>query len=364
MTDGGATRLQGGRRTDAAEKGQWELRESLNSRIGELEAQFRAKAERGQISPEDRPLAAQAHAELEAARETLRHDHHRRLPAAHLAVAQTHFDVAHNLLLRLSSNDEISSMMPGLMAFVREHLPVNDERRVQFEEIALSVRSGASLQEPQREIVFDSVAVARQAHLQEKLRVRSFTYVLYGMAAALSLLAVLVGIFGVLAPETVPLCFRPEGVGIVCPTGSDPSEQAQRGADIDDLQAQVASPWDYLVVEFIGILAAAVAAAASLRRIRGTSTPYNVPVALGLLKLPTGALTAVLGLLLMRGEFVPGLQALNSSAQIIAWAIIFGYAQQLFTKFVDNQAQTVLNSVGGPNNMRAKPVRDPQVPAG
>ena len=33
----------------------------------------------------------------------------------------------------------------------------------------------------------------------------------------------------------------------------------------------------------------------------------------------------------MRGEFVPGLSALDSPAQIIAWAILFGYAQQLFT---------------------------------
>ncbi|MEN8655454.1 hypothetical protein ABCR94_33980 [Streptomyces sp. 21So2-11] len=67
-----------------------------------------------------------------------------------------------------------------------------------------------------------------------------------------------------------------------------------------------------------------------------------------MLKLPTGALTAPLGLLLMRGEFIPGLSALDSSAQIIAWAVIFGYAQPLFTRFVDNQAQAVLNSVGGP----------------
>jgi hypothetical protein len=31
--------------------------------------------------------------------------------------------------------------------------------------------------------------------------------------------------------------------------------------------------------------------------------------------------------------------------EILAWAIIFGYAQQLFTRLVDQQGQTVLNSV-------------------
>jgi hypothetical protein len=54
-----------------------------------------------------------------------------------------------------------------------------------------------------------------------------------------------------------------------------------------------------------------------------------------------------LGLLLMRGEFIPGLTSLDSSGQILAWAIIFGYAQQLLTGFIDRQAQDVLRIAGG-----------------
>jgi hypothetical protein len=88
-----------------------------------------------------------------------------------------------------------------------------------------------------------------------------------------------------------------------------------------------------------------VAAATALRSIRGSSEPYGLPVALATLKLPMGAVTAFLGLLLMRGQFVPGLSALDTSAQILAWALVFGYAQQLFTRFVDQQAHTVLDTV-------------------
>ena len=47
----------------------------------------------------------------------------------------------------------------------------------------------------------------------------------------------------------------------------------------------------------------------------------------------------------MRGQFVPGLSALDTSAQILAWALVFGYAQQLFTRLVDRQGQAVLDSV-------------------
>jgi hypothetical protein len=73
------------------------------------------------------------------------------------------------------------------------------------------------------------------------------------------------------------------------------------------------------------------------------------------LKLPTGAITALLGLLLVRGQFVPGLTALDTSAQILAWALIFGYAQQLFTRLVDQQGQTVLDSVRGADRAQPDP---------
>ncbi|MFD3525005.1 hypothetical protein [Streptomyces sp. NPDC058653] len=347
------------------ERGSWELKESLCSRVSELEALLETRAGQGQVPAAVQPLAAQAFKELKEAREQLHHDHLRQHPAAHLAVAQTHYDAAHNLMLRLSPLDDVKAMLSGLVAYVREHLPVTDERRVQVEEIALSVRAGGILDDVQREVLVDAMTVARQGHLKEALRVRSFAYIVYGMAAVLAVVAILVGLLGGLSPRTVPLCFNPERMGVVCPTASADGGGGgpEAPGDVDDLYATVASRWDYLVVEFVGLVAATVAAATSLRRIRGTSTPYNVPVALALLKLPTGALTAVLGLLLMRGEFVPGLQALDSSAQIIAWAAIFGYAQQLFTVFVDNQGQSVLNSVGGPTKQAGKRKRDSQTPA-
>ena len=62
-----------------------------------------------------------------------------------------------------------------------------------------------------------------------------------------------------------------------------------------------------MLVEFIGMCAAAVAGAISLRHIQGTATPYMVPMVLMLLRLPLGALSALLGIILIRGEFVPGL---------------------------------------------------------
>jgi hypothetical protein len=108
-------------------------------------------------------------------------------------------------------------------------------------------------------------------------------------------------------------------------------------------------------VELLGLTAAAVATAAAIRRLKGSSERYGLPVALAALKLPTGAITAFLGLLLMRGQFVPGLSALDTSAQILAWALVFGYAQQLFTRLVDQQGQAVADNVRHADNPRRSP---------
>jgi hypothetical protein len=86
---------------------------------------------------------------------------------------------------------------------------------------------------------------------------------------------------------------------------------------------------------------------------RGLQVRKQPPVLLALLKLPMGAITAFLGLLLVRGQVIPGLSALDTPAQILSWALVFGFAQQLFTRMVDQQGQTVLNSAratrGSPN---------------
>ena len=70
-----------------------------------------------------------------------------------------------------------------------------------------------------------------------------------------------------------------------------------------------------------------------------------MPVALSLLKLPSGALTAIVGILLVRGEFIPGLSQLDNQPQILAHAFVFGVAQQIATRYVDDRAQMLLTTV-------------------
>jgi hypothetical protein len=221
--------------------------------------------------------------------------------------------------------------------------------------------------------IVTAVRGASSASLREQLRVRSFRNIVVVTTVFMTLLAVGVAVIGLARPTLIPLCFAPEESGqavVVCPTAqsarfsTSPQSDADAQSpvtpaplDVDDYVEETATRQDLLVVELIGLIAAAVAAAAAIRGIRGSSERYGLPVALAALKLPTGAVTAFLGLLLMRGQFVPGLSALDTSAQILAWALVFGYAQQLFTRLVDQQGQTVLDSVRGAD--KAQPSSSP-----
>jgi hypothetical protein len=330
-------------------------REDALARIAELEMlTIMARDRTDESDAVADEMAATIRRHLDTAKRTAEQPAGRKagLAGADVTRVLTNIHAAEADLLRLAPTDYLLGQLSTLQAYVREHLPARDPRRAQLEAI---VRSAAEdgLPQPHRGAV---IAAAREANAEarrEVTRVRSFRNVLLVTFVILTIAAIGVAVLGVVEPTAVPLCFQPDGK-VVCPTG----ESVAGDDDVDAVIARTVSGWDLALVELIGLLAAAVAAAFALRGIRGTTTPYGLPVALALLKLPTGALTAVLGLLLMRGQFVPGLSALDSSAQVLAWAIVFGYAQQLFTGLVDTQAQAVLDDVAGKS---ATPANEPPV---
>jgi hypothetical protein len=237
-------------------------------------------------------------------------------------------DAVETDLLRLAPLDYVRGQMPSLQAHVCRFLPKDDPRRLRLAAIARDAPH-KEITEIERDNVIAAFHAASSQRRRELIRLRSFRNVIVAATVLMLIVAVGLGVLGSARPDAIPLCFEPERGRQVCPTGSDPT------------------PTDVWLIQIVGLVAAGVAGAFSLRNIRGTSTPYSLPVALAALKLPTGAVTAVLGLLLMRGEFVPGLTALDNSAQIVSWAIVFGYSQQLFTRMVDEQASAVLQDVGG-----------------
>jgi hypothetical protein len=305
-------------------------------------------------------------------------------------------DAVEGELLRVAPSDYLVGEISSLLAHVQLHLRPDDPRRIRLEAIAervirddeglVNVRAPTTttdtessqasggmhngrhrpgrLTESDRQAIISAVRAASSESRWKVSRLRSFRNVIVISALVLAIAAIGMVVFAFRKPSALPICFTPSNV--VCTTSTTPvstgaqetagGQQSAAGqAKADKLMRDVASGWDIAVVELVGLIAAAIAAAAAVRNVQGTSTPYSLPVALAVLKLPTGALTALLGLLLMRGGFVPGLSALDSSAQIVAWALVFGYAQQLLTRLVDSRAQTVLEGAGGDTKSLAAP---------
>jgi hypothetical protein len=287
--------------------------------------------------------------------------------AAAVARVDSHLDAVDTSLLRIAPPSYVFGQLPGVLARVRRHLPEDDVRRVRVEHLAGASRTDDDLSETDRDLVVAAEHAASAGTRAEVARLRSFKNLLYGAAAVLAVVAIALGLFARAEPSALPLCFNPDG-HVVCPTsahaiggaaGDGGTAGAVPQARVDQAMREHAGRWDIPLVMGIGLLAAALAAATSLRNIRGTSTPYRLPVALAVLKLPTGALTAVVGLILMRGEFVPGLSALDTSGQIISWAVLLGYSQQLLTRFVDQRGQTVLDNFGRTASEKAEANRRP-----
>ncbi|MFB6849120.1 hypothetical protein ACFCXS_30295 [Streptomyces sp. NPDC056373] len=247
------------------------------------------------------------------------------------------------LLIQLVADEEAAGRASEVMALVQDHLDADDPRRAR---LALRIRpiTGGDITPADRDLMARALDAAYSTLDDELARVRSLRNILWAATVVVTLGVISLALYGWLSPGSLSLCFSPQGgsgdtVTVVCPT----AEHHNESADVDP--SRLAGATDILTVEIAGLAGAALTVIASLRRIRGTDSPYMLPLASAVLKLPTGALSAFLGLLLIRGAFVPGLSDLDSRAQVLAWAAAFGAAQHLVTRLVDDRAQMTLSEV-------------------
>lgn len=239
------------------------------------------------------------------------------------------------------AEEDIQAAVPGVLTRLQACLPADDRRRQRAEALFGSPDGQACGLAMRRAALRDAMQVSYDAADEQYSRVRSFRNVLITGTVLLSMLVLAVCMIGVWNPGVISLCSAPSQTNAtaaasvpqrVCPTSEMPGANAPSGGDV-------------AIVALMGVLGAALSSTLAVQKLRGTASPYSVPVALALFKLPAGALTAVAGLLLIKGDFVPGFSQLDSQGQILAYAIVFGVAQHLVTRFVDQRADDVLSNL-------------------
>jgi hypothetical protein len=252
-------------------------------------------------------------------------------------------------LVELLPPEDLDALTPSVLAKIAVCLPSDDVRRLKLERLA-NAQSDYQV-ERKRADLKQAMDVAYDASDQLHARVRGFRNVLISAGILIAVFMALLVFVVSRNPDAMPLCFTPTVTSpqtsesretrTVCPSSEEPEQQSTPNAQ----EGRGREPGDVMIVAGLGLLGGALAAAFAIRKIRGSSTPYGVPLALAWLKVPTGSLTAVSGILLLGGNFVPGLSELDSQRQILAYALVFGYAQQLATRFIDDRAQSLLDSV-------------------
>ena len=232
------------------------------------------------------------------------------------------------LLAKHLPDERVDAQLRSAMIRVRTTMPPTAKRREDLEErlaAAEAANDGGMLK---RWVLEKALEWSYATTDAQYARLRSFRNILSGVSIAVLCFSIGLAVMGLLWPETLQLCFAGT-TGRVCPTGAAPT------------------PKDALVIEVLGASGGALAAVLAVSKMQGTSTPYSVPLALAMLKLPFGALSALLGLLLIHGRFVPGLTDLDTSGQILAYAIVLGVAQQVVTALVDRRGQELLAGIPG-----------------
>jgi hypothetical protein len=264
-------------------------------------------------------------------------------------------------LAQLLPEDEIQARIPEALARLQT-MDVTDPRRLAAEK-QLALSSPKS----QRRAAFQSaVRIGFELTDQQHERLRGFRNIILIATVGLTVLVVAACLVGALRPDALPLCFGPPPAtapgqppapiqgpaGVACPSEEAPPTPGTK-------PRRLPAPGDVALVALLGMLGGGLSAAVAIRRLQGSSTPYDIPVALSLLKLPSGAVSALVGLLFVRGGFVPGLSQLDSQPQILAYAFLFGIAQQIVTRLVDQQAQDILTKVPSKEPTSAKPEPSP-----
>lgn len=184
----------------------------------------------------------------------------------------------------------------------------------------------------------------RAEDLQQS-QVRRFRNVLIGTFVGLFILVVVLALLGTAHPSYFPLCLQSaqkqgaQAVSAICPAGGSKASSA-----------------DLALVLLLGGVGATLAVALNLAGLKPAGVRYSLSVAQGLLKIAFGAITAMLGIIILSTQAtVSGI--LGSQAGLLTTAVVFGYSQQIFTRLIDRQANDLMNAAS--STTKASPAASP-----
>ena len=102
--------------------------------------------------------------------------------------------------------------------------------------------------------------------------------------------------------------------------------------------------WDLALVALVGAIGGMLALAFGLTNAEALPSRYDPKAWQVLLKPVAGSATALGGVLLLQSNLLISPSGTRSESVLLAYALLFGFSQQLFTQFVDKQAGKLIEA--------------------
>lgn len=296
------------------------------------------KAARGQIASQ----LSKAESYLDTRASPLTYARGTRLEGAWL-----HIHNANVAAVELMDSDELVAYSPQILALAEKHLkrgkPPAEEPTLTAIKVWHKARKSGETGDvalADRHALAHALKESYERVANEYHRLRRFqAAVIVGTVLVLMLVGGLIAL-GAKSPESVPLCFPDDSAIVSQPVGAG-APACPSGSHVTPGSADVAA------VALFGLLGAALV---GVRLIIRPSAASSVPMATtrwfqALLKVATGMLTAILGLLFLRAGVVPGFTQVDTQSQILVYAVVFGASQELITRLVDQRSNHLLAAV-------------------
>lgn len=245
--------------------------------------------------------------------------------------AWTNIHAAHARLVELATGSQSAALVPEVREAATSYLPKSHSCHARLAKLVEPV------DESEREFLSNTLNSAYAANAESYTRLRRYRNILLGWSLLFAGLALVLSVLGMAKPSVLSVCFPmasstqsdAEGkkpVELVCPTGKD----RPTGGDVP-------------LVALLGLIGGTIGGTASVTRSsRPTITAYTLRVARACLKIAVGAVSGILGLLVLSAGLAPGFETLTSPTAILVYALVFGSSQQLLTQAADKTSERVL----------------------
>jgi hypothetical protein len=251
-------------------------------------------------------------------------------PGGNLMSAYISLHAAEADSLLLLDADQLKAKLPSVYEQAVAYLSKGDKRIT----AVTNLMSPSAALNPSADgcVAWEALTYANKKEDQQQLQVRDFRTTLGASFIVALAVAVGLGFAAHFHPAYFPFCVLKAAskTALICPSGgSQPSAS------------------DAPLVMGMGALGGILSFVISLSVINPPGVRYSLSAVQGLLKVALGALTAVLGIMVLSTLLSTDSSVLNSQLKLLVAAAVFGYSQQLFTSVLDRKGTNLQDAAAG-----------------